>query len=301
MNDVAKELLRTLKHNGPVLRVNGEKTDSGKVIKVDYRAASGSGEPSVEILLKGPWGMKVRIEYAETAESKANNWNKDRMNKRVIRKGTDNAILAREEISELVQGDPFYRYNGCVELTLSEVKGAKVEFRTRGLSAKYAFKVVAGDRPPISFNLEIVFTAHRFMQIPYNGSSYTGYGSREASWGLPELKTFIDKFAAKHLQETKKKPYIGNKAVRDGVKYRPHDGVSHARGYAVDIDFGVDTGNAKVGEKGYDEKAHRAQIKRYLACGANLVFIGNKKLAKGFGSEIRYDKYHDDHDHVNAI
>lgn len=309
MNDAAKELVADVAKNtgGVVLKVNGEEiTSSGEVIKVACKAKSAKDEPCVEILLRGPEGVQAKIEYSETEASKALNWNEKWMNKRVIKIGTDKDKVPRGELTELVQGGSKIKARGSLEANLPGWNyELKVEFKTRGLSAAYAFKVVVGDRSPLLFDLEITFTAHRFIKIDYKGTNYTGYGREEACWGLPELKTFIDKFAALHLKEAKKKPYIGNKAVRDGVKYYPHDGKSHAKGYAVDIDFGVDTGNAKVGKTGYDEKAHREQIKRYLACGAKYVIIGSEKIAKELtgknGITVKYDgEGHSDHDHINV-
>ena len=84
------------------------------------------------------------------------------------------------------------------------------------------------------------------------------------------------------------------------MKYYPHDGESHAGGYGVDIDFGVDTGNAVVDDAGYDEAAHREQIKRYLACGARLVYIGNRIIASNLGAKVIYDEKHKNHDHINV-
>ncbi|MBW7995973.1 MAG: hypothetical protein FVQ81_05245 [Candidatus Glassbacteria bacterium] len=141
------------------------------------------------------------------------------------------------------------------------------------------------------------------MHIPVSGTNYKGYCDPEKSWGLPSLKAFIDTFASLHFKETEGEiPSIGNKAVRDGVKYGEYTGKSHARGYAVDIDFGVDTGNDLVKEGNYDEDAHREQIKRYLECGATFVYIGNENLADEFDNRVQHDDKdeHNDHDHVNA-
>ncbi len=304
MQAAAKELVADVAKNtgGVVLKVNGEEiTSSGNVIKVACKAKSAKDEPCVEILLRGPEGVQAKIEYSETEASKALNWNKVKLNKRVIKIGTDKDKVPRGELAELVQGGSEIIARGSLEANLPGWNyELKVEFKTRGLSAAYAFKVVVGDRSPLLFDLEITFTAHRFIKIDYKGTNYTGYGREEACWGLPELKTFIDKFAALHFKETKKKPYIGNKGIKDGVVYAPHNGVSHAAGYGVDIDFGVDTGNAKVNKEGYDEDAHYKQVERYISCGASKVYIGNNKIANKLGSKVKFDKDHDDHDHVNV-
>jgi hypothetical protein len=293
MQAAAKELVTAGGQDAGKLSmtVNGEKISSetfAKVIKKTHVAASKDERPGVEIELTGPKDTPVWIKFSHHYDRKLRH------------------KLAGKEKSKLES-----IYSDC---ELSEVKcglwhliipgegiPAKLTFSTAGFTAQHVFEIIVDNDKPIYFDLEIDYTAYRFVEIPYNGSNYTGYGLEKAIWGLPELKSLIEKFAAKQLEDTEKKPYIGNKSIKDGVKYYPHKGKEHALGYAVDIDFKNTCGN-NWGEVGYIEINHEAQIKRYLACGASKVVIGNERLANKLGNKVVYDSsgnhYH--HDHVES-
>jgi hypothetical protein len=289
MQSAVKELIQSLAYIGPVLMVNGEEVSSetfATIIKKTHVAAIKDERPGVEIELTGPKDTPVWIKFSHHYDRKL------RHKLAGNEKGKLESIYSYCKLSEV-------KYGLWHLIIPGEGIPAKLKFSIAGFSAQHVFEIIVGNDKPIYFDLEIDYTAHRFVEIPYNGTNYTGYGREDAIWGLPELKTFIEKFAAKQFKEAKKKPQIGNKAIRDGVKYDPHTGESHAGGYGVDIDFKNTCGN-DTDKQGYIEKNHEAQIKRYLACGASKVLIGNKKLAKKLGDKVVFWKRHENHDHVNS-
>ena len=306
MQEAAKELVAAGGQDAGKLSltVNGEQiTSSDKVITVDYRATSAIDEPTVEILLRGPEGMPVRIEYAETAESKALNWDEDKLNKRVIKAGTRDDKIPNGELTELVFEGSKSKVRGSLEANLPGWNYEwKVDFKTRGLSAAYAFKVAIGERSPILFTLDMTFTAHGFERIPYKCDQYNGYGQEEASWGQPALRTFLKNFGEQHIKETNgKKPWVGNKGLQDGVKYGKHDGVSHMRGRGVDIRIWPRCTTKLISNADYNVEEHVKQIKSYFDNGAIYVATSSTPAASqciNLGLRVEERSKHISHDHV---
>ncbi|MBW7998037.1 MAG: hypothetical protein FVQ81_16010 [Candidatus Glassbacteria bacterium] len=178
----------------------------------------------------------------------------------------------------------------------------KVTFRSRGLSAEYAFQVAVANQMPILFKLDIIYTAHGFVKIPYKCDLYHGYGQEEASWGQPALRTFLENFGEQHIKETNgKKPWVGNKGLRDGVKYGKHTGVSHMRGRGVDIRIWPRCATHDIEDKDYNVEEHVKQIKSYFDNGAIYVATSSRTAINGckkIGVKADYLPDHPSHDHV---
>ena len=352
------------------LKVNGveiKRGAPGQVIRLEKTAKSQGERPEVKMELTGPAKELVTVRFSHHY---------------------DKALKHKLEGHELcylksMDADCLLAENGYGEWDIDipeEGKPVGLIFSTSGFSAVHAFNVLVNGHEIMSFNVEIDYTAYRFIEIPYEGTNYKGYGRTDASWGLPELKTFIEKFAALQVKDLKEqaakkairgpieediikereknygglnykyvatvdnlsvheveeagrslpgftemraqaepekppaegkepagekdyRPSIGNKSIKDGVHYRPHDGISHALGQAVDIRLRPHVTSMHIKSANYSKEKHIKQIERYFKCGANYVATSSKDVVDHFvslGKSVDELAGHDKHDHVNV-